>query len=466
MTCPRLSRRGALCVVLALCAFSLGSPRVASAAPPLPRLAVHRTPAAADCPDAESLAAAVERVMNRRAVEPASAGGAPAAAGGAAAGADSPPADAGGAPGGPGGAAAGADGGAASPGGAAAGPGGAAAGADGAAADPGGVPAGAGGVPAGAGGVPAGAGGVPAGASGVPAGAGGVPAGAGGVPAGAGGSPAGLAPASAGVAPEFEVHFLRADATYTAVLRAGGRARQLSSEAGATCDELVGAVALTVAILLDSQPAPPPAPAPAAPAPAPAPVAPVPPRPPRQAPRGDVSLELGAAGTVGVLDPFRPAATADVSLRRSAWSAGLGAVWLPRQDIEFTPGVVSVGLVAATARGCATILGELDGTRLSACAVSLLGAVHGTGKGFTPDREASAPWLAVGGSAIAEGTLFGTRALGWAARATLLAPVVRARITIERRSGTEAGAAVTKDPALDPSPVGLLVGLSARVSIF
>ncbi|WP_437964000.1 hypothetical protein WMF04_30290 [Sorangium sp. So ce260] len=425
MTCPRLSRRGALCAVLALCASSLGSPRVASAAPPLPRLAVHRTPSAADCPDAQSLAAAVERVMNRRAVEPASAGGAPADAGGAAAGAGSPPADAGGA---------------------AAGPGGAAAGADGAAAGPGGAPAG----------------------PDVPAGAGDAAAGPGGAPADAAGSPAGVAsggtPASAGVAPEFEVHFLRADATYTAVLQAGGRARQLSSEAGASCDELVGAVALTVAILLDSQPAPPPAPAPAAPAPAPAP--PVAPRPPRQAPRGDVSLELGAAGTVGVLDPFRPAATADVSLRRSAWSAGLGAVWLPRQDIEFTPGVVSVGLVAATARGCATILGELDGTRLSACAVSLLGAVHGAGKGFTPDREASAPWLAVGGSAIAEGTLFGSRALGWAARATLLAPVVRARITIERRSGTDAGAAVTEDPALDPPPVGLLVGLSARVSIF
>ncbi|KYG02512.1 hypothetical protein BE20_50560 [Sorangium cellulosum] len=167
-----------------------------------------------------------------------------------------------------------------------------------------------------------------------------------------------------------------------------------------------------------------------------------------------------------MLDLFRPAAVADVSLRRSAWSAGLGAVWLPRQDIEIAPGAVSVGLVAATARGCATLLGELDGFRLSACAVSLLGAVHGAGKGFDPDREAAAPWFAVGASALAEGPLFGTRALGWAARATLLAPVVRARVTIERRAGAEAGAAVTEDPALDPSPVGLLVGLSARVSIF
>ncbi|XXX72664.1 hypothetical protein WMF30_33950 [Sorangium sp. So ce134] len=458
MTCPRPSRRGALCVVLALCAFSLGSPRVAAAAPPLPRLAVHRAPSAADCPDAASLAAAIERVMNRRAVEPASPDGAPA--------------DPGGAPAGAGDAAAGPDGVPAGPGGAPAGPGGAPAGPGGTPASPGGAPASPGGAPAGPGGAPASPGGAPAGPGGAPAGPGGAPANPGGAPADAGGpSGAGVpdaAPAIAGGAPEFEVHFHRADSTYTAVLQAGGRARELSSEAGATCDELVEAVALTVAILLDSQPAPPPAPPPAAPAPAPAP-APVPlapPRPPPQAPRGDVSLEIGAAGTVGMLDPFRPAAMADVYLRRSAWSAGLGAVWLPRQDIEFTPGVVSVGLVAATARGCATLLGELDGIRLSACAVSLLGAVHGAGKGFDPDREASAPWFAVGGSAVAEGPLFGTRALGWAARATLLAPVVRARVTVERRSGAEAGTPVTEDTALDPSPVGLLVGLSARVSIF
>ncbi|WP_437995587.1 hypothetical protein WMF26_30540 [Sorangium sp. So ce185] len=426
MTCPHPSRRGALCAVLALCAVSLGSSRVALGAPPLPRLAVHRAPSAADCPDAASLAAAIERVMNRRAVEPASAGG---------------PAGSGGAP----------------------------TGVDDAAAGPGSAPAGPGSAPAGPGSAPAGPGSAPAGPGSAPAGPGSAPAAAGGAPAGAGvpssaGAPA--APAIAGVAPEFEVHFLRTDTTYTAVLQAGGRARQLSSEAGATCDELVEAVALTVAILLDSQPAPPPAPPPAAPAPPPAPIAVPPPRPPPQAPRGDVALELGAAGTVGMLDLFRPAAVADVSLRRSAWSAGLGAVWLPRQDIEIAPGAVSVGLVAATARGCATLLGELDGFRLSACAVSLLGAVHGAGKGFNPDREAAAPWFALGASALAEGPLFGTRALGWAARATLLAPVVRARVTIERRAGAEAGAAVTDDPALDPSPVGLLVGLSARVSIF
>ncbi|MGK3961268.1 hypothetical protein WMF38_50455 [Sorangium sp. So ce118] len=277
--------------------------------------------------------------------------------------------------------------------------------------------------------------------------------------------PGAVAPASAsGAAPEYAVHFFRNESTYTAILQAGGRARQLSSEPGAACDELVGALALTIAILLDSEATP--ATAPAAVAPAPVAPPPAPPPPPRPAPDWDVSAEIGAAGTVGMLDPLRPAVMGELSLRRRAWSAGLGAVWLPRQEIDITPGAASIGLVAGAARGCATITGELDGFRLSACAASLLGAVHGAGKGFAQDREASAPWFAVGGSAIAEGPLFGTRALGWSARATLLVPIARARFTVDRRSGSEAGAPVTTEAVLDPSPVGLLVGLGARVSIF
>ncbi|KYF60831.1 hypothetical protein [Sorangium cellulosum] len=411
MTCPRSSLRGALSV-LSLCVLSLGSLRVASAAPQRPRLAVHRAPSAADCPDAPSLAAAVERVMKQPALDPVStlpvAGDAPAAAGDAR--------------------------------------------------------AVAGDAPAVAGGAPAAAGGLQAASAPAPSPAGDAPSSAGAAPPGAG--------SAASALPEYEVHFLRTETTYTAVLQADGRARQLSSEAGASCGELVEALALTIAILLDSEPAPAPPPpvAPAPPPAAPAPVMPArrpaPPPPPSQPRSWDVAAELGAAGTVGMLDPFRAAAMGGVSLRRRAWSAGLGAVWLPHQDIDVEPGVASIGLVAATARGCATIAGELDEVRLSACAASMLGAVHGAGRGFTPNREDSALWFALGASAIAEGPLFGARALGWFARATLLAPVARARFTVDRRADSEAGAPVTTDAVLDPSPVGLLVGLGARVSIF
>lgn len=386
MTCLRPLHLGALCV-LVFCALAPGALRAAQAeGPPRPRLVVHRASDASDCPDAPWLAVAVERVMQRPALDPVSA------------------------------------------------------------------------------------------------------------PEGVG-----------GVAPELEVHIHRDGPRYTAVLQAGGRARQLSSEQAATCDELADALALTIAILLDNEPtsAPEPAPPPAVsapeparppvstpepapppasepepappPTPSPAPVAPVrgaaaaPASRPVEPQRWELGAELGAAQTVGLLDPFRAAALADVSLRRGAWSVGLGAVWLPQRDIAFPPGAAVIELAAATARGCATVAGRRDGPRLSACAASLLGAVHGAGEGFFTNREDSAPWFAVGGAALAEGPLYGP--LGWSARAMLLVPVTRARFTVERWDQGQGGdgqttdAPATRDVVLEASPVGLLVGVGARLSI-
>ncbi|AUX24179.1 hypothetical protein SOCEGT47_047160 [Sorangium cellulosum] len=370
-------RLGALCV-LVLCTLAPGSLRAAQAeGRPRPRLVVHREPEASDCPDAPSLAVAVERMMQRPALDPVSA---------------------------------------------------------------------------------------PVSDDGVP--------------------------------PELEVRIHRDGPRYTAVLQAGGRARRLSSEQAPTCDELADALALTIAILLDSEPAPmpelappppappppappppaPPPPAPPPPAPLPAPVAPVQratpaPAPSRVAPpRWDLEAELGAAQTVGMLDAFRAAVLADVSLRRGVWSAGLGAVWLPQRGITFLSGVAITQLAATTLRGCVTVAGRRDGPRLSTCAASLLGAVHGAGEGFPVNREEAVPWFAVGGAALAEGPLHGP--LGWSARATLLVPVTRARFTVERGDRTGSGempatdAPGTSDVVLDSAPVGLLVGVGARLSIW
>ncbi|MGK4003655.1 hypothetical protein WMF31_13575 [Sorangium sp. So ce1036] len=363
MICPRPLRLGALCV-LVLCTLAPGSLRADQAeGRPRPRLVVHRGPEASDCPDAPSLAVAVERMMQRPALDPVSA----------------------------------------------------------------------------------------------PVSDGGVP-------------------------PELEVRIHRDGPRYTAVLQAGGRARRLSSEQAPTCDELADALALTIAILLDSEPAPMPELAPPPPlappplAPPPAPVVPVQratpaPAPSRvEPPRWDLAAELGAAQTVGMLDAFRAAVLADVSLRRGVWSAGLGAVWLPQRDITFPPGVATTQLAAATVRGCVTVAGRRDGPRLSTCAASLLGAVHGAGEGFPVNREAAVPWFAVGGAALAEGPLHGP--LGWSARATLLVPVTRARFTVERGDRTGSGempaadAPVTREVVLESAPVGLLVGVGARLSIW
>lgn len=56
----------------ALAALALAAPSVAAADPPLARLVVHRAQAAADCPDAPALAAAVHALVQRPALDPAS----------------------------------------------------------------------------------------------------------------------------------------------------------------------------------------------------------------------------------------------------------------------------------------------------------------------------------------------------------------------------------------------------------
>ncbi len=317
MTCPHPSRRGALCV-LAVCAFSLVWPSVVVAAP-LPRLAVQRAPSAADCPDAPSLAIAVERVMERRGLDPVSTSGAPTGAG-------VPPGD---------------------------------------------------------------------GRTGAPRRC----------PVtrprspgdtGKGCAPPGDAPRSArnaGGAPrartglaELEVRF-RDGATHTAVLQAGGRTRQLSSEVGASCVELVEAVALTIAILLDSDP---PAPAScracarAGPAlswqrrrPARRLRAP---RPPPRAARGDVSRELARRRpwACSILPGGRDGRC---PLRRRACPQASARCGCFRRTPSSRRASSPWGLAAATARGCATIAGGLDGLRPSACAAAVLGAVYGSGRG-------------------------------------------------------------------------------------
>lgn len=266
-------------------------------------------------------------------------------------------------------------------------------------------------------------------------------------------------------APVFEVQILRSEEGYTAVLQAGGRARQLSDQ-GSTCTELSEALALTLAILLDSEV--PPARVPAPPVSTSTPVPRVPRPPPRPAPappgrRWDASLDMGAAQTVGFLTPFWPAFTANLSLRFRSWSIGLGALWLPTRGIDHAPGIVDFWLAAGSARGCVALRGELAGPRLWLCAEPMLGVIHGSGAGYVPDRDGTAPWFALGASALGEGPLVGP--LGWSARATLVAPLTRQRFTVDRRTGTGADAPVSSDVVLESFPVGLLLGVGLRLTI-
>lgn len=263
----------------------------------------------------------------------------------------------------------------------------------------------------------------------------------------------------------YEVQILRAEDGYTSIIQAGGRTRQIS-DAGETCAELSEALALTLAILLDSdapRPLPPVMPSPAPPV-ALAPILPQPARPPARPPapprrRWDVSIEVGAAQTLGVLTPASWALEGEVSLRLRAGSIGLGALWLPARTIDAAPGTVDVWLAAATARACAAVVGELEGPRLSLCAQPMIGAIHGEGTGYTPDRAGSSVWAALGATGLAEGPLAGP--LGWSARAALIVPLTLQEFTVDVREGS----AVRQITAFDPSPVGLLLGVGIRAAI-
>lgn len=262
----------------------------------------------------------------------------------------------------------------------------------------------------------------------------------------------------------YEVQILRTEEGYTSIIQAGGRARQIS-DAGATCAELSEALALTLAILLDSDaPRPPPAPPvtppsavtppPVLPPPAPPPL---PPAPLRR--RWDVSIEVGAAQTLGVLTPLSWALDGEVSLRLRGGSIGLGALWIPPRTSDVAPGTVDVWLAAATVRGCAALLGDLGGARLSLCAQPMLGAIHGEGHGYSPDRAKTSAWAALGATALAEGGLAGP--LGWSARAALVVPLTLQAFTVDVREGS----VVREVSAFDPSPLGLLLGAGLRATI-
>jgi len=267
-------------------------------------------------------------------------------------------------------------------------------------------------------------------------------------------------------APLYEVQIFRSDDGYAAIIQSGGLARQLS-DPGPTCGELAEALALTLAILLDSEAPPRAAPTPppvvTQPQPPPPPVRPPPPPPLPPRKRWDASLELGAAQSFGVLTPLSWAFTGEVSLRFRAFSIGAGAIWLPTRTVEAAPGTVDLGLVAGTARACATVAGELDAPRFSLCGQPMLGVIRGEGNGYTPDRAGIAPWFALGIGALAEGPILGP--IGWSARATLTVPVVTQKFTVDRREGTGSAELVRTVTAFDPSPLGILLGAGLRVTI-
>lgn len=193
----------------------------------------------------------------------------------------------------------------------------------------------------------------------------------------------------------YRVSFARTDDGFTATIRTDRAAsvRTLEHD-GATCSALGHAVALTLALLLDSDiepkkrsEPPPPPPAPPVVAPVPRPVAP--PAPSRYA-----TLSLAAAGLAGVLRPVSPALAADVGASFAPLRVSAGVMWGWPQTLPLGPGVVHERLLGGFARLCVPAWAG-EGFRLDACSGALAGAITAEAEGYTRNERRTRSWFAL-----------------------------------------------------------------------
>ena len=246
---------------------------------------------------------------------------------------------------------------------------------------------------------------------------------------------------------------------YTATIVAGDRAREIA-DPWPTCAGLAEGLPLTLAILLDSDeplvstpPPPPPLSSPTAPG---APAFPLlKPPAPRPAERSTgLSIQIGPAGSTGLLGPLVFGVQGDADLRfAKTFAVGAGAFWLAPQTIPFSPGEVSVSLWSGFVRGCSYIVGSPEATRFALCGHAALGVLQGRGSGYLTNETSTRPWIALGAAGLLEGSLWSR--LGWAARLSFFIPAVKESFEV-----TNVGI------AFEPAEVGVLLGLGGRVSIW
>jgi hypothetical protein len=260
------------------------------------------------------------------------------------------------------------------------------------------------------------------------------------------------------------------------VVQSGGKTRTLSDK-GSTCGGLAAALAVSIAVMLDTDPLPPapdppspPSPPPIALEPSPAPVAPAP-RPPRPSFEEDrfteprrfrVAIAAGPTLTDGLLRPLAAGIVGELELRFGRFSVGMGVLALPSQTISYAPGQVTLSLTTGVLHGCAAPVsiggsqfagGEDEAIRFALCIDGVGGSIRGAGQGYKTDSTSSLPWASAGASALFVQRLWGP--LSWGARAWLLFPLVKQSFVVDN-GGT----------AFAPSSVGGALDLGLRVSIW
>lgn len=210
----------------------------------------------------------------------------------------------------------------------------------------------------------------------------------------------------AGAAPTtiaYSVDFARSGRTFSASIRSGptgANVRRLEAP-GQTCAALAHAVAVTLAVLFDSDKAPTADSTPEPAAPREPRAALVPLRPDAEAPvEGDrkhaneATLTLGGTGLIAVLRPFAPALAGELGLEIGRWRTGLGVVGVLPQSLALGPGTVRASLLGGSMRACfAPWLS--DGWRVDLCSGAFVALVKAEGQGYTQNVARTQPWLAV-----------------------------------------------------------------------
>jgi len=287
--------------------------------------------------------------------------------------------------------------------------------------------------------------------------------------------------------PSLDVQIYRSEAGYTAVVQTGEKTRQITDK-GSNCKGLADAMAITLAILLDTEIPPPPAPPTPAAEPTPAPptpaIAPIEaakdattppsrtlPDAPFTAPPRLFRVVAGAGATVatGLLTPLSIGGTgyAGIGIGR-VFSLEVGFLVLPTQTVPYAGKVlgaatnaaprVDVQLTSALFRLCATARLVSEETRAGLCAGALVGTIHGEGQGFRVNLSATDPWVAANLGAVVEQTLFWRLSL--VTRAAVYVPLLR-------RSFTVADVDPTSDPrAFSAAPIGATLEAELRLSIW
>ncbi|HMI86707.1 MAG TPA: hypothetical protein VK550_21590 [Polyangiaceae bacterium] len=226
----------------------------------------------------------------------------------------------------------------------------------------------------------------------------------------------------------YRVTFARTDDRLSATIRTegGSSVRNLEHD-GANCSALGHAVALTLALLMDSAVEPKKEVDPPPPPPAASPVATAVPRPPASSPRREMTMSLAVAGLAGVMRPASPALSFDVGMSFAPLRLSVGALWGLPQTLQIGPGNVHENLLGGFARICVPAW-ERSGLRFDACSGALAGAVTAEAEGVTRNERRTRPWIALPFEAALAGW---SAPVGWEISLAGFVPLRRPDFTID-----------------------------------